>query len=174
MIRRHAMVFGLLFAIFSTVSVALAGERIWLVGEPSEGMPSCEEFFDKWEAPGAPPGLLAMAGYSREVFAAKACLDKNDVPMACKHWQGLLVLVDKLGPPMNENRGDIERLMQEHDCEAAPASEAKSPSDPGSAPASAATPNSQSGPVSGAGVTPEAVPSSESVPASEAKPDAAE
>ncbi len=115
-----------------------------------------------------------MAGYSREVFAAKACLDKNNVPMACKHWQGLLVLVDKLGPPMNENRGDIEQLMQEHDCETAPASEAKFPSNSGSAPASAATPNAQSPPVSGAGPTPEAVPGSESVPASETRPDAAE
>jgi hypothetical protein len=87
----------------STVSQADSGGRIWLVAEPSQGMPPCEEFYDKWDAPGAPPGLLAMAGYSREIFAAKACLDKNDVPMACKHWQGLLAVIDKMGPPLSES-----------------------------------------------------------------------
>ena len=116
-------VLGLCLAAFAMVPHAHADGRIWLVGEPSPGMPPCEEFYDKWDAPGAPPGLLAMAGFSREVFAAKACLDKNDIPMACKHWQGLLAIVDKMGPPMGENRGEIEQLMQKHDCEATPASD---------------------------------------------------
>ncbi len=54
-----------------------------------------------------------MAGLGREVIAAKDCIDKNNVPMACKHWRGLLAIVDKMGPPLDENRGDIEQLMQE-------------------------------------------------------------
>lgn len=115
----------------AAVPLAHADGRIWLVGEPSPGMPPCEEFYDKWDVPGAPPGLLAMAGYSREVFAAKACLEKNDIPMACKHWQGLLDVVDKVGAPLSESRGDIEQLMQEHACEATLASDPT----PGSAPA---------------------------------------
>jgi hypothetical protein len=142
------IVFGSCVAVLlpcsSTVSQADSGGRIWLVGEPSPGMPPCEEFYDKWEVPGAPPGLLAMAGYSREVFAAKACLDKNDVPMACKHWQGLLGVVDKMGPPLSESRGDIEQLMQEHDCEMAAESGANS--GPESAPASEPAPESEASP----------------------------
>ncbi len=103
---------------------AYSEERIILVGEPSPGLPTCEEFFDKWEAPGAPSGILAMAGFGREVFAAKDCIDKGNVPMACKHWQGLLVVIDKTGPPLDENRGDIVTLLDEHDCDAnAPAPE---------------------------------------------------
>ena len=90
-------VLGLCLAAFAMVPGGYADGRIWLVGDPSPGMPPCEEFYDKWDAPGAPSGLLAMAGFSREVFAAKACLDKNDIPMACKHWQGLLAIVDKIG-----------------------------------------------------------------------------
>jgi hypothetical protein len=120
--RIYWAVLWLSLAMLSTVPLAVAEERVWLVTEPSQGMPPCEEFFDKWEAPGAPPGLLAMAGYSREIFAAKACLEKNDIPMACKHWQGLLVVIDKVGPPLNERRGDVEELMRQHSCEAAPAS----------------------------------------------------
>jgi hypothetical protein len=78
-------VLGVSLAALATIPLAHSDERVWLVGEPSPGMPMCDEFYDKWDAPGAPPGLLAMAGYSREVFAAKDCLDKNNVPMACKH-----------------------------------------------------------------------------------------
>jgi hypothetical protein len=135
---------ALLLPCSSTVSQADSGGRIWLVAEPSQGMPPCEEFYDKWDAPGAPPGLLAMAGYSREIFAAKACLDKNDVPMACKHWQGLLAVIDKMGPPLSESRGDIEQLMQEHDCEMAAESGANS--DPESATAPAPAPDPQANP----------------------------
>jgi hypothetical protein len=98
--------------------LAHARDGVRLVAEPSSGMPTCEEFFDKWEVPGAPSGILAMAGFGREVFAAKDCIDKGNVPMACKHWQGLLVVIDKMGPPLDENRGDIVTLMDEHDCDA--------------------------------------------------------
>ena len=111
-------VLRLLIAALSTIPPAHSGGRIWLVGEPSPGMPTCEEFYDKWEAPGAPPGILAMAGYSREIFAAKDCLDKNDVPKACEHWSKLLIVLDKLGPPLNGNRGDIEELMRQKNCDA--------------------------------------------------------
>ena len=90
---------GLIIALLSTFSLALAEERLWLVTEPSEGMPTCEEFFDNWEVQGAPPGLMAMSGYAREVFAAKKCVDKGDVATACRHWQGLLAVIDKMGPP---------------------------------------------------------------------------
>ena len=127
---RIALVTGALLTL-SFFPLAHAEERIWLVADPSPGMPPCDEFYDKWDTPGAPPGLQAMAGFSREVFAAKACLDKNDVAMACKHWQGLLTVIDKLGPPWNERRGEIEELMQQKECEAVPASDSSAV--PGSA-----------------------------------------
>jgi hypothetical protein len=34
----------------------------------------------------------------------------------------LLVMMDKMGPPLRETRGEIETLMTEHKCEAVPAS----------------------------------------------------
>ena len=119
---------------FAAVPLAHAGDgaRLITIAEPSPKLPTCEEFYDKWDVPGAPPGLLAMAGLGREVIAAKDCIDKNNVPMACKHWQGLLAIVDKMGPPLDENRGDIEQLMQEHRCADVPAGTSDPALDPGS------------------------------------------
>jgi hypothetical protein len=132
---------GFSLAAFSAPPVA-SEDRIVLAAEPSPGLPTCEEFYDKWDVPGAPSGILAMAGLGREVIAAKDCIDKNNVPIACKHWQGLLDIVDKMGPPLDENRGEIEQLMQEHRCAEVPAgnsdpaldsgSESQSSSDSGS------------------------------------------
>src|SRR5262245_10236569 len=107
---------GLSLAIVSTASPADANGRLWLVGEPSPTMPTCEEFYDKWEVPGAPSAMMAMFGLGREVFAAKSCLEKGDVATACKHWQGLLAVMDKMGAPLDESRGDVEALMAEHKC----------------------------------------------------------
>jgi hypothetical protein len=41
---------------------------------------------------------------------AKDCIDKNNVPMACKHWQGLLVVIDKVGSALSQSRVD-ERVQ---------------------------------------------------------------
>jgi hypothetical protein len=122
----------------STVSFADSDGRVLLAGEPTPGMPTCDEFYDKWDVPGAPPGILAMAGFSREVFAAKDCLDKNNVPKACEHWSKLLVVLDKIGQPLADNQGDIEELMRQHHCEVAPATDSK--------PAPKPTPGSQEAP----------------------------
>jgi hypothetical protein len=110
---------GCFLATLTSVPRAHADGRIWRVAEPSQGMPACEEFYDKWEVPGAPPAMMAMFGLGREVIAAKNCLDKGDVATACKHWQGLLAVMDKIGPPLDESRGDVEALMSEHKCETA-------------------------------------------------------
>ncbi len=122
---------GFSLAAFSAPPVA-SEDRVTLVEEPSPGLPTCEEFYEEWNAPGAPPGILAMAGLGREAIAAKDCIDKNNVPMACKHWRGLLAVVDKMGPPLDENRGDIEQLMQEHGCADVPAGTSDPALDPGS------------------------------------------
>jgi hypothetical protein len=103
-------------------------------GMPSKDMPACEEFFDKWDAPGVPPTMMAMMGFSRETFAAKDCLDKNDVATACAHWQNLLAVIDKLKPALDDSRDGVVDLMKEHDCqasEAAPGEEPPANSDAG-------------------------------------------
>ena len=110
------IILGLSLAAFP---LSHADGRIWLVAEPSPSMPACEEFYDKWEVAGAPGAMMAMFGLGREVMAAKDCLDKGNVAMACKHWQGLLGVMDKMGPPLNESRGDLGKLMSEHKCEVA-------------------------------------------------------
>lgn len=138
------IILGVSVAMLSTVSLGHSEGRIWLITEPTPGMPRCDEFYDKWEVLGAPAGIMAMAGYAREVFAAKDCIDKNNVPMACKHWQGLLSVIDRKGPPLDERRGDIEKLMREHNCEAAHASDSKP------APAPKITPNSEKAPAKAA------------------------
>ena len=113
------IVFGLTYATPAILPLAHAEGRLWLVVEPSEGVPTCQEFYDKWEVAGAPGAMMAMFGLGREVMAAKDCLDKDNVAMACKHWQGLLAVMDKMGPPLDESRGDLEKLMSEHKCEVA-------------------------------------------------------
>ncbi len=154
---------GLIFAAplsMPSNSLAHDGARIWLVVEPSPGMPKCDEFFDKWDAPGAPSGMMAMMGFAREVFAAKDCLAKNNIPVACKHWQGLLTVMDKLGPPLSENRGDVEEMTRQHSCAALPASDLKSTSD--QKPETKVAPSSKSTP---AKPVPEAGPSPATDPA---------
>jgi hypothetical protein len=42
---------------------------------------------------------------------------QGDVATACKHWQGLLVEIEKMGTPLSESRGDIEELMRQNRCE---------------------------------------------------------
>jgi hypothetical protein len=147
---------GLTIALLSAFPFALAEERFWLVTEPSEGMPTCEEFFDKWEVPGAPVGLMAMSGFAREAFAAKKCVDKGDVATACKHWQGLLVVMDKVGPPLSESRGDVENLMREHKCDIA----AKSGTNPATqtVPSTQPTPDAQATPAPKTSDTPQVNP----------------
>ena len=86
-------------------------ERDKQVAKLQQGTASCEEFFDDWELRGAPASLSAIAGLGREAAAAKDCIGKGDVAAACKHWQGLLVEIEKMGPPLSESRGDIEQLI---------------------------------------------------------------
>ena len=78
---------------------------------------TCETFFDKWEEPGIPAELLAALGLGHELAAAQDCLDKKDVATACKHWGKVLEVADKVGPPLDENRAGLEKLMQDHQCE---------------------------------------------------------
>ena len=33
-----------------------------------------------------------------------------------KHWQGLLVEIEKMGTPLSESRGEIEELMLQNRC----------------------------------------------------------
>jgi hypothetical protein len=102
-------------SVFASLAVSLEPQTL-LAAEPSPGAPACEEFYDKWEVPGVPSAMLAMAGLGREVIAAKDCVNKGNIALACKHWQGLLSVIDKLGPPLSESRGDIEALMAQNKC----------------------------------------------------------
>jgi hypothetical protein len=42
----------------------------------------------------------------------------------------ILTVIDKMGPPLNESRGDIEALMRQHKCEASSASDSKATTAP--------------------------------------------
>jgi hypothetical protein len=63
-------------------------------------------------------GFVVLGSYlvGREAAAAKDCIDKGEVATACKHWQGLLVEIEKVGPPVSESRGDIKELMRQNQC----------------------------------------------------------
>ena len=80
---------------------------------------TCGSFFDKWEEPGIPAELLAALGLGHELAAAQDCLAKEDAATACKHWSKVLEVADKVGPPFDENRAGLEKLMQDHQCETA-------------------------------------------------------
>jgi hypothetical protein len=81
-----------------------------------QGKARCDEFFQEWEPKSSPASILALFGIAREATAAKDCIDKGDVATACRHWRGLLVQIEKIGPPVSESRGEIEKLIQQHKC----------------------------------------------------------
>lgn len=95
---------------------AEASERETQMAKLREGVASCDEFFEKWEGNTSAPNILAIFGITREAAAAKDCLDKGDVATACKHWQGLLVQIEKLGSPVKESRVEIEELLRLNHC----------------------------------------------------------
>jgi predicted nuclease with TOPRIM domain len=96
---------------------AEASEREKQIAMLRQGRASCEEFFEEWGVKASPPSILALFGITREATAAKDCIDKGDVATACRHWQGLLVQIEKIGSPVSESRVEIEKLMRQHKCE---------------------------------------------------------
>jgi predicted nuclease with TOPRIM domain len=93
-------------------------KQIVKLNDKTQGIASCEDFFDKWEVTNAPASILAIAGLGREAAAAKDCIEKGDVATACKHWQVLLVQIGRIGPPVSESRGEVKELMRQNKCEA--------------------------------------------------------
>jgi hypothetical protein len=87
-----------------------------LVVDQKVGPPSCGVFFDRWEIAGVPKGMTAKVGFGRELVAAADCVEKNNVSMACEHWRRLLVVADKMGPPLSGSRGAIEGEMRRRRC----------------------------------------------------------
>lgn len=87
-----------------------------LAGASSSGPPQCGDFFDKWDVAGAPAAILSKGGFGREIIAAQDCLTKRDVAMACKHWRGLIPVIDRTGPPLEAQRGPIQKLITDNAC----------------------------------------------------------
>jgi hypothetical protein len=81
-----------------------------------QGKASCEEFFDGWGAQASPPILVTLFGIAHEATAATDCIDKGDAATACKHWEGLLPQIEKIGSPVIESQDEIETLMRKHGC----------------------------------------------------------
>jgi hypothetical protein len=97
---------------------AEASEREERVAMLSQGRATCDEFFEERdEVNASAPSILAIFRIAREAAAAKDCLDKGDVATACKHWQGLLVKIEKMGSPVRESRVEIEELMRQNHCQ---------------------------------------------------------
>ena len=81
-----------------------------------QAAPTCVEFSGKWDIPGAPAGILAMAGFGREIMAAQDCIKQGNVAMACEHWKKLLPVIDRIGAPLDAQRGDVEDLIRQNSC----------------------------------------------------------
>src|SRR5262249_44464307 len=81
-----------------------------------QGRASCEEFFDGWDVEASPPSIVKLFGIAREATAATDCINKGDAATACRHWEGLLVQIKKIGSPVSESRVEIEKLMRQHNC----------------------------------------------------------
>jgi predicted nuclease with TOPRIM domain len=81
-----------------------------------QGRASCEEFFDGWDVKASPANVVTLFGIAREATAATDCINKGDAATACRHWEGLLVQIDRIGSPVSESRVEIERLMRQHRC----------------------------------------------------------
>ena len=79
--------------------------------------PRCGVFFDKWDVPGAPQGVLIMAGIGRELMAAQDCLTNNKTPTACEHYRRIQKVLDTRGaavPAMS--RSDLDGIMKRNNC----------------------------------------------------------
>ena len=81
-----------------------------------QGRASCEEFFDGWGVEASPPSVVKLFGIAREATAATDCISKGDAATACRHWEGLLVQIKKIGSPVSESQIEIEKLMGQHNC----------------------------------------------------------
>ncbi len=103
--------------LLGTVFLLLTNTERGFVSPAEAADIACGIFFDKWEEPGIPTELLTALGLGHELAAAQDCLAKQDVATACKHWSKVLEVADKAGPPLNENRPGLEKLMQDHECE---------------------------------------------------------
>ena len=95
---------------------ARAGEYEKQIALLRQGRASCEEFFDGWDIKAAPPNIVTLFGVAREATAATDCIDKGDSATACRHWEGLLVQIKKIGLPVSESQMEIEKLMRQHNC----------------------------------------------------------
>jgi hypothetical protein len=81
-----------------------------------QGRASCEEFFDGWDVQASPSMLMKLFGIAREASAATDCIDKHDAATACRHWQGLLLQIEKFGSPLTDSRDEIQTLIRQHGC----------------------------------------------------------
>jgi hypothetical protein len=81
-----------------------------------QGRASCGEFFDGWDVEASPPSIVKLFGIAREATAATDCINKGDAATACRHWEGLLVQIKKIGSPVSESQIEIEKLMRQHNC----------------------------------------------------------
>jgi len=95
---------------------ARAGEYEKQIALLRQGRANCEEFFDGWDIKAGPPNIVTLFGIAREATAASDCIDKGDAATACKHWKGLLVQIKKMGSPVSDSQGEIEKLIREHNC----------------------------------------------------------
>jgi hypothetical protein len=95
---------------------ARASEHERQITNLRQGRASCEEFFDGWEVKASPPNVVTLFGIAREATAATDCIDRGDAATACRHWEGLLVQIEKIGSPVSESRVEIQRLMRQHRC----------------------------------------------------------
>lgn len=82
---------------------------------PAPGIPTCEVFSDTWEPSEMSQTMLAAMAFSAEKTAVDDCLKKKDIATACRHWTGMLRIVDKT-PALEYSRGDLEKLMAENHC----------------------------------------------------------
>jgi hypothetical protein len=99
----------------SAIALDYAEGRVVLVRDHQDP-PSCEEFFD-----GARAASLNIEGLEREVAAANDCIKQNNLPVACKHWRGLVAVLNKIVPPLGDTKDDVEELMREAKCQASAA-----------------------------------------------------
>ena len=108
---------GSIFVLVTMLAISQAhSERLLFTMGSKQGAPTCAEFYDKWEVPGAPAAIFAIAGFGREVMAAQDCVKQNNVAMACEHWRKLLPVIDRIGAPLEVQRSGIEDLMSQNSC----------------------------------------------------------
>lgn len=104
-------------ASLATVLIGIAPVVPIATAQNSSQSAKCGVFYDKWEVPGAPATILAMAGLGHEVLAANDCIAQNNPEAACEHFRKVESALAKINASFADDmNAELQERMQRLGC----------------------------------------------------------